>query len=314
MYDRSQSKNEYLRRIHKVQDYIDANLCGSLMLEDLADIAGFSKYHFHRIFKGIIKESLLQYVNRQKLEKSLYFLLYRHDLTITDIAYNFGFSDAAIFSRAFKNCYQVSPNYYRNYFSKNCKDSEELFPYNKDIARAKLVKWGSSHSVSGNVTIETIDEIYVAYVRHLGTYEDLESFFLTSMKELFEQLRELNLYNHESTKVMAVYHDNPEITEDKNRRTSLCITIPTSAIKTIETLKSNIGTMMIPSGKYAVGRFEIYQNEYGEAWDYLCGGWLPQSGLLPRDASAFEVYLSEPDSDPQKKQLVDMYLPVEPLA
>lgn len=101
----SQSKKEYLRRIHKVQDYIEAHVCDSLSLEELAAIAGFSKYHFHRIFKGIVNESLLQYVNRLKLEKALNFLIHRPDLTVTDIAYQFGFTDTAIFSRAFKNYY-----------------------------------------------------------------------------------------------------------------------------------------------------------------------------------------------------------------
>ena len=46
-----QSRNEYLRRIYKVQDYIESNINDSLSIEELADIAGFSKYHFHRIFK-----------------------------------------------------------------------------------------------------------------------------------------------------------------------------------------------------------------------------------------------------------------------
>lgn len=47
-----QSKDEYLRRIYKVQDYIESNINASLSIEELADVAGFSKYHFHRILKG----------------------------------------------------------------------------------------------------------------------------------------------------------------------------------------------------------------------------------------------------------------------
>jgi AraC family transcriptional regulator len=86
----SQSKKEYSRRIHKVQDYIEANVCDALSLDELAAIAGFSKYHFHRIFKGIVNESLLQYVNRVKLEKAVNFLIHRPDMTVTDIAYQFG--------------------------------------------------------------------------------------------------------------------------------------------------------------------------------------------------------------------------------
>lgn len=304
----SESKNEYLRRIHKVQDYIEANLCNSLTLEELAGVAGFSKFHFHRIFKGILKESLLQYVNRLKVEKALNFLIYRPNMTVTEIAYQLGFTDAAIFSRAFKNYYHVSPSYYRNHYRKNGKDAPENSSYNEKIARA--IQRDTGHKVQGNVTIEMMDEMHVAYMRYLGPYEDLEIVFVKLMQKLIDDLNKQNLIDPKSAKVLAVYHDNPEITEDRHRRTSLCITIPDSGVIDIENGSSDLGTMAIPSGKYAIGHFEIYQNEYGAAWDYLCGEWLPQSGYLPSDNFAFEVYLSEPDPDPQKKHLVDIYLPI----
>ena len=112
--ENKQSRNEYVRRIHKVQDYIESNIDSSLSIEELADVAGFSKYHFHRIFKGIVDEPLSRYVNRLKLERATNLLTYRSDMTITDIAYHFGFTDSAVFSRTFKNYYGVSPSQYRD--------------------------------------------------------------------------------------------------------------------------------------------------------------------------------------------------------
>ncbi|MBP1995408.1 AraC family transcriptional regulator [Paenibacillus eucommiae] len=308
----SQSKKEYVRRIHKVQDYIEANVCDSLSLDELAAIAGFSKYHFHRIFKGIVNESLLQYVNRVKLEKALNLLIHRPDMTVTDIAYQFGFTDPAIFSRAFKNYFQVSPNYYRNHYRKNCKDLTENSPYHEGMI--KITERENENKVQGKVTIETVDDMHVAYVRHLGTYEDLKIVFGSLMQKLFTYLNKRDLIDHKRTKVLTIYHDNPEITEDHHRRTSLCITIPSNAAQALENGDNDIGIMIIPSGRYAVGHFEVFPHEYSAAWDYLCGEWLPQSGFLPRDTSSFEVYLSEPDPDPRTKQWVDIYLPIGPLA
>jgi len=60
--ENKQSRNEYVRRIHTVQDYIESNIDSSLSIEELADVAGFSKFHFHRIFKGIVDEPLSRYV------------------------------------------------------------------------------------------------------------------------------------------------------------------------------------------------------------------------------------------------------------
>lgn len=99
-----------------------------------------------------------------------------------------------------------------------------------------------------------------------------------------------NYHVFEDTKVLTIYHDHHEFTEDYHLRTSLCITIPNeSAVET-----SDIGIMVIPYGKYAVGHFEIFQDEYKGAWDFLYGEWLPNSGYKPRDSYPFEVYRNDP--------------------
>lgn len=53
-------KDEYITRIQKVQDYIEKNYWKNMSTEELAAIAGFSKYHFNRIFKSVLQESFLE--------------------------------------------------------------------------------------------------------------------------------------------------------------------------------------------------------------------------------------------------------------
>ncbi|MDA1741257.1 effector binding domain-containing protein [Bacillus cereus] len=294
--ENKQSRNEYVRRIHKVQDYIESNIDSSLSIEELADVAGFSKYHFHRIFKGIVDESLSRYVNRLKLERATNLLTYRSDMTVTDIAYHFGFTDSAVFSRTFKNYYGVSPSQYRNDNSKNCKDVRRTSQYNE------------CKKVRGNVEIVTVDDINVAYIRHIGTYRELTIAFPKMIEKLFHYAAKQNYHVFEDTKVLTIYHDHYEFTEDYQLRTSLCITIPDeSAVET-----SDIGIMVIPSGKYAVGHFEIFQDEYKGAWDFIYGEWLPNSGYKPRDAYPFEMYKNDPRQHPENKHIVDIYVPIEP--
>ena len=67
-------KDEYIARICKVQDYIETYYFQNSSVEKLAEVAGFSKYHFNRIFKGILHESLSQYVNRIRIEHSFFLL------------------------------------------------------------------------------------------------------------------------------------------------------------------------------------------------------------------------------------------------
>ncbi|MGE7859596.1 AraC family transcriptional regulator [Bacillus mobilis] len=291
-----QSRNEYLRRIYKVQDYIESHIDDSLSIEELADVAGFSKFHFHRIFKGIVDEPLSRYVNRLKLERATHLLTYRTDMTITDIAYHFGFTDSAVFSRAFKSHYGISPSQYRNDNSKNCKDESGTSQYNE------------CKKVRGNVEIVSSDDIHVAYIRHIGTYEELTIAFPKMIEKLFHYAAEANYHVFEDTKVLTIYHDHHEFTEDNHLRTSLCITIPDGSV--VET--SDIGIMVIPSGKYAVGHFEIFQDEYKGAWDFLYGEWFPNSGYKPRDAYPFEMYKNDPRQHPENKHIVDIYVPIEP--
>lgn len=129
--DKLGSKNEYLKRIHKVQDYIESHLCDPITIEVLAEVAGFSKYHFHRIFKGIIGEPLYHYVNRLKLESAVGILVACPHKSITDIGYGYGYGDSAVFSRVFKNHYGMSPREFRNHYSKNCKEPYTVSQYNE---------------------------------------------------------------------------------------------------------------------------------------------------------------------------------------
>ncbi|MGE6963802.1 AraC family transcriptional regulator [Bacillus thuringiensis] len=294
--ENKQSRNEYVRRIHTVQDYIESNINSSLSIEELAEVVGFSKFHFHRIFKGIIDEPLSRYVNRLKLERATNLLTYRLDMTITDIAYHFGFTDSAVFSRTFKNYYGVSPSQYRNHNSKNCKDVRGISQYNE------------CKKVRGNVEIVTADDINVAYTRHIGTYGELTIAFPKMIEKLFHYAAKQNYHVFDDTKVLTIYHDHHEFTEDYHLRTSLCVTI--SDESTVET--NDVGIMVIPSGKYAVGHFEIFQDEYKGAWDFIYGKWLPNSGYKPRDSYPFEMYKNDPRRHPEKKHIVDIYVPIEP--
>ena len=53
-YQREKNKAEYFGRINRVIDFISQNLDKSLEHQQLADIAHFSRFHFHRVFSTII--------------------------------------------------------------------------------------------------------------------------------------------------------------------------------------------------------------------------------------------------------------------
>ncbi|WPC43987.1 AraC family transcriptional regulator [Clostridium sp. JS66] len=300
-------QEEYIRRIHKVQDYMENHLGQSLSIEELAGAAGFSKYHFSRIFQGILHEPLAHYVNRIRMERALFLLAHRTDKNMTDIAYELGYTDSAVFSRAFKNYYGVSPKEHRKEYSKNCKDSFLLSEYNKNTAKKEWA--GDPFTVTGQITIEKLEEKQVAYVRHTGTYETLAKEYVNLMQTLFDYARKQHLLVDGQNWVLAIYHDNPEFGDESQFRTSLCLTVPES----IGIQEDGIlGTMKLEGGLYAVGHFQIQQEQYGDAWNYMYQQWITGSGYIPRNSYPFEVYRNDPYVSERHIHEVDIYVPIEP--
>jgi AraC family transcriptional regulator len=288
-----------------VQDHIEANIALPFTLEDLAGVSGFSKFHFHRIFSGLTGESLLHNVNRVKLERAAAALAHRPDLSVTDIAYQYGFTDSAVFSRAFRNYYQMSPSMYRGEYRKNRKAPAPAGTYNGNQSTTER-----TGTVTGDVELVTMDALRVVYTRYTGTYAGLPAAYPGMMQALFEFAGRHHLLVPGQSRMLSIFHDNPEFTGDDRLRTSLCLTIPDGAAVPED---GGIGCMLIPAGDYAVGHFNIRRSEYGGAWDFMYAEWLTNSRFQPGDSSPFELYLSPPADGPGGKQQVDIYLPVEPL-
>lgn len=301
-------RQEYIHRINTVQDYIEQNIGRNISIEELANVAGFSKYHFSRIFSCILNEPLAHYVNRIRMEKALFLLAHRPDLNMTDIAYEMGFTDSAVFSRAFRNFYGVTPSKYRRDYSKNCKEPIFLSEYNKEAAKKRWEDNPFLHT--GHVTIENLEEKQAVYVRHTGTYETLAREYAGLIQKLYMGAQRQQLLVGYENRVLAIYHDNPEFAEEEQFRTSLCLTIP----EYLQAKEDEIlGVMSLEGGLYAVGHFQIQQEQFSDAWDYMYRVWLMTSGYVPRNSDPFEVYRNNPEEDENHVIEVDIYVPIEPI-
>ena len=99
---------DYAERIDRVIDHLRANLDRPVKLAELAGVACFSEFHFHRIFTAVSGETLNNFTNRLRLEKAARLLRYT-DQSATEIALECGFSSSATFSRAFRAGYGTPP-------------------------------------------------------------------------------------------------------------------------------------------------------------------------------------------------------------
>jgi len=310
-------REEYISRINKVLDYIEANIGEELSLTILSNVANFSQYHFHRIFCTIVGESLSKYIQRIRLEKAALSLAANPKDTIAQIALKCGFPNQASFSRAFRKHFGFSASQLRADLSilksKKCKmeskpgkESINIFTYT-DIVEDIQYKDRLATDICFNVEVKDIKEMPVIYIRNIGMFKGEPKLFRKLLGKLFKWAGARGLIRDPDTKILSVYHDYPGITEDAKFRTSICLTVPGDTV-----VDGEIGKMTIPGGKYAIGHFTLDAHQYKKAWNYIFGGWLPGSGYQPDDHSCFEIYLNNPEEHPDKKSVVDIYLPVKP--
>jgi AraC family transcriptional regulator len=107
------TRQEHLKRINMVIDYISGHLDEKLDLDKLSGISAISPYHFHRIMSTYLGEPIGSYIIRCRIEVSSTLLKYSSQ-QIDEIAYKIGYDNPASFTKAFKKYFGVSPTEFRN--------------------------------------------------------------------------------------------------------------------------------------------------------------------------------------------------------
>lgn len=105
-------QHDYADRFNAVLDYIDSHYTENLQLADIADAAGFSKYHFSRLFKQYTNYTPGAYICRRRI-KAAEELLEQQNLSVTEAAMKSGFPSISTFNRLFKKYKGCCPSEYR---------------------------------------------------------------------------------------------------------------------------------------------------------------------------------------------------------
>ncbi len=114
--DASNSRQkDYLDKFLYITNYINEHFAENLSLEQVADLAGFSKYHFTRLFKQYTDTSFYKYLNQKRIDYAKTLLL-DPDLSVIDVALQCGFSSLSAFLRMFKQLNKCTPTEFRNMY------------------------------------------------------------------------------------------------------------------------------------------------------------------------------------------------------
>ncbi|WP_428224945.1 AraC family transcriptional regulator [Flavobacterium sp.] len=298
-------QEEYLKRLNKVFLYIDQNLDETLSLEQIAQVANYSPYHLHRLFKAITNETLHEYIIRKKIEKSAIALLNRKKMTISEIAFQNGFKSDAVFSRTFKKIYQQSPSAFRknnpHHLSKMSQTlskigQENVLPNPYLCHVNQLKEWTR---MQAKIEIRTNPEMHFAFVTQLGTEGIPQAF-----EKIVKWAQPKELLNKEQHYLCRVFHDSFKITDTDKVRMSIGLLTPS-----LTTVSGEISSTVLAAGKNIVGRFTIVPVEFEKAWNSMFL-WMTENGYTKADRNPFEIYLNDSRTHPENKCIVDLYIPI----
>jgi len=315
-------EHEYLLRLNRVIDYIQNHYAEELNLAKLAEVACFSRYHFHRVFRALVGETVNEFVRRVRLERSIHKLILDKYKSITEIALEGGFSSSQNFARCFKAYYGSTPSLVREHFNwdswkskmRNFKkdDGQELPSEAADILnhyrtqRHVSIEDIVARRETMQVRVAEMPSFRVAYVRRRGraaNWETTRGIFT----RLLQWANDRGLMNKE-TLVMGVIWGNPDVTPGDKLIYDACLTVP-------ESIKADkwVNIQSLPGGKFAIHHCEIEANGHDEAWMSMILNWLAASDYQPDDRPAYEIYHNDPATHPLKHQILDLCLPIRPL-
>jgi AraC family transcriptional regulator len=263
---------DYAERLERVHDYLRAHLDRDVDLDELAGVACFSPFHFHRIYHALQGETVAESVRRMRLHRAARDLV-RGTAPIPRIGSRAGYGSQAAFTRAFKSAYGTPPAAYRA---------------------------STSGPFEGTVDLRLVPDIAVIARRHEGDYDGVGG--------VFERLNTAAIgrgWLGPTTRYFGVYYQDPSATPVAALRSDACLTAPPDAEPDGDlrplTIAGGCNAVLLHVGPYV---------ELHRAYTWLYREWLPLSGLEPADAPAVEEYLNNPRLVPPPELRTEIWLPL----
>ena len=291
--------HDYHRRMLLVLLYIQQHLDRPLDLAELAGVAGFSEFHFHRMFRGMMGESVQAHLRRLRLEKAAQ-RLRDSDESVIRIALGSGFESHAAFSRAFKKQTGCSPSDWRQARSR-C----QLAPSPTGVHYGASCEIASFSPLTAGgkgmkVEITRLAPRRVAFVRHVGPYHECGEAWNT----LCAHLGPRGLLA--GADFIGLSHDDPEVTPPERLRYDACATVDDAF-----EASGRIGVQVLPGGRYAMTTHHGPYENLKETYDLLFGQWMPANNERMVDGPSQEYYLNDPEATEPAELLTDIYIRLE---
>jgi AraC family transcriptional regulator len=280
--------------------HIQGNLDGALDLEELAQVACFSSFHFHRIFAAMTGETIADHVRRLRLERGAVELRSGAKQVI-QVALDAGYEAHEAFTRAFKAAYGVSPSEFRRATGPIATLAAPSGVHFRPGAPPATFHTNHITTKVMKVITRKIKPMRVAYLRHVGPYENAGKTGVDLMARLSADKQ-----IHKRSAFIGIGHDDPSVTPASKLRHDACFTVD----KGYEP-KEPVGLQTIDGGDYAVAKNCPF-GKIKDAFQVLYGKWLAKSSRELRAVPGFVMMVNAGDPATRAKRRFDVYMPLQP--
>ena len=277
---------QYQRQLDAVTDYIYAHLDDDLSLETLAHVSGFSRYHWHRIYRAVRGETAAQTVRRLRLERAAA-MLTETSWPVERIAWKAGFTGTEVFSRAFLRSYGTTPSRFRN-------DGRAASSGSSMMSCGSGLTSPVREAPGWPVRVEARCGYRLAVSEHRGSYMDIG--------RAFSRVRDRV---GSGSLMVAIYEDDPDAVPPADLRSAAGTVVDPGT-----RIPHDLAERLVPAGRYAIMRYIGPYSSMHDAYRWLYGRWLPSSGEEPRDHPVIEEYLTDPATTPPVHAVTDILLPL----
>jgi AraC family transcriptional regulator len=297
----AKANSEYTQRIDRVTDYLRANLDRQPKLKELARVACFSEFHFHRIFTAVTGETLNNFTNRLRLEKAARLLRYATQ-NLTHIAAECGFSSSATFSRAFRAGYGTSPSEFRKSGAIKKRKIRKALHSQDEYG---LPMTAAEKKAAFPVRLVDVREREVAYIRVTNAFKTKR--VLKALKTMIEWAKSQNIFSQGT--LFGMTTDDPHVTPMHLYRYEMCFASP-APFHCI----AGMSKLKMPAMRYAVVKVSGDLHKIATAWDYLLRDWLIHSAFEPEHAPALEIFLDKENAMDWSHCELELCMPIRKTA
>lgn len=290
----------YEIQIQKVIDSIEEDVMEKQTLANLARVAGFSEYHFHRVFQALVGDSVMEYVRKRRLARAAYQLSHTEE-KILDIALEHGFQSHETFTRAFKKLFHMTPSQYR-------KQEIRTPLYSKvNVMQRKFNPYLGG--IKMEFRIETKPAFQVIGYEMKTTGKDEKN--LTDIPAMWQNNLSENIPNRKHTNELVELG----MCTDFNLETGEITYIIGMEATSFDGVSSELTCRTFPEATYAVFTTPKVPKEemvpsIQQTWNAIFTEWFPHSGYEHSGVVEFELYDERSHADKYDLVQLEIWLPV----